>query len=82
MRIWVDADACPRPIREILYRAAERATVQTVFVANRLVQIPRSAYISVLRVAFGQDMADNEIVRRLDPGDLVITADIPLASCP
>jgi hypothetical protein len=80
MRIWVDADACPRPIREILYRAAERATVQIVFVANRLVQIPRSAYISALRVAFGQDVADNEIVRRLAPGDLVITADIPLAA--
>jgi hypothetical protein len=80
MRIWVDADACPRPIREILYRAAERTTVQTVFVANRLIQTPRSTYISVLRVAFGQDMADNEIVRRLAPGDLVITADIPLAA--
>jgi hypothetical protein len=80
MRIWVDADACPRPIREILYRAAERATVQIVFVANRLVQIPRSAYISALRVAFGQDVADNEIVRRLAPGDLVVTADIPLAA--
>jgi uncharacterized protein YaiI (UPF0178 family) len=63
-----------------LYRAAERATVQIVFVANRLVQIPRSAYISALRVAFGQDVADNEIVRRLAPGDLVITADIPLAA--
>ncbi len=80
MRIWVDADACPRPIREILFRAAERATVQIVFVANRLVQIPRSAYISALRVAFGQDVADNEIVRRLAPGDLVVTADIPLAA--
>jgi uncharacterized protein len=80
MRIWVDADACPRPIREILCRAAERATVQIVFVANRLVQIPRSAYISALRVAFGQDVADNEIVRRLAPGDLVVTADIPLAA--
>lgn len=80
MRIWVDADACPRPIREILYRAAERAAVQIVFVANRLIQIPRSAYISALRVAFGQDVADNEIVRRLAPGDLVVTADIPLAA--
>ncbi len=80
MQIWVDADACPNPIKEILFRAAERAKVPTVFVANRLVQIPRSAYISALRVAFGQDMADHEIVRRLAPGDLVITADIPLAS--
>ncbi len=80
MQIWVDADACPRPIREILFRAAERAATQAVFVANRLVQIPRSDYISSLRVAFGQDMADHEIVRRLQPGDLVITADIPLAA--
>lgn len=80
MQIWVDADACPKPIREILFRAAERAAVQTVFVANRLVQIPRSAYISTIRVAFGQDVADNEIVRRLVVGDLVITADIPLAA--
>lgn len=80
MRIWVDADACPRPIREILFRAAERAMVQTVFVANRLVQIPRSAHVSFLRVASGQDVADKEIVRRLAPGDLVITADIPLAA--
>ncbi|MDP3479986.1 MAG: YaiI/YqxD family protein [Desulfoprunum sp.] len=80
MQIWVDADACPKPIREILFRAAERAAVHTVFVANRLVQIPRSVHISSLRVAFGQDMADHEIVRRLASGDLVITADIPLAA--
>lgn len=80
MQIWVDADACPNPIKEILFRAAERAKVPMVFVANHLVQIPRSAYISALRVAFGQDMADHEIVRRLAPGDLVITADIPLAA--
>ncbi len=80
MHIWVDADACPRPIREILFRAAQRAAVQTVFVANRLMQTPRSDYISSLRVAFGQDVADNEIVRRLEAGDLVITADIPLAA--
>jgi uncharacterized protein len=80
MKIWVDADACPKPIKEILFRAAERTAVQTVFVANRLVQIPKSAHISALRVAFGQDVADNEIVRRLAAGDLVITADIPLAA--
>ncbi|MGW8159176.1 MAG: YaiI/YqxD family protein [Desulfoprunum sp.] len=80
MRIWVDADACPRPIRDILLRAAERAKVETVFVANRLVRIPRTAHVSFLRVASGQDVADQEIVRRLAPGDLVITADIPLAA--
>jgi uncharacterized protein len=80
MQIWVDADACPRPIRDVLFRAAERAAVRAVFVANRLVQIPRSLYISTLRVAFGQDKADHEIVRLLRPGDLVITADIPLAA--
>lgn len=80
MRIWVDADACPRPIREILIRAAERALVETVFVANRLVQLPRSAHVSSLRVASGRDVADQEIVRLLAPGDLVITADIPLAA--
>jgi uncharacterized protein len=80
MKIWVDADACPKPIKEILFRAAERTAVQTVFVANRPVQIPRSAHISTLRVASGQDVADNEIVRQLAAGDLVITADIPLAA--
>jgi uncharacterized protein len=80
MRIWVDADACPKPIKDILFRAAERTAVQTVFVANRSLQIPRSAYISVLRVALGQDVADNEIVKLLATGDLVITADIPLAA--
>lgn len=80
MQIWVDADACPKPIKEILFRAADRAAVQMVFVANRLLQTPRSAYISTVRVAFGQDMADHEIVKRLLPGDLVITADIPLAA--
>ncbi len=80
MKIWVDADACPKPIKEILFRAAERAAVQTVFVANRPVQIPRSVYISAVRVSFGQDVADNEIVKGLTAGDLVITADIPLAA--
>jgi uncharacterized protein YaiI (UPF0178 family) len=79
-QIWVDADACPRPIKEILFRAAERVGVRMVFVANRPVQIPRSTNIFTLRVAFGRDMADHEIVRPLVPGDLVITADIPLAA--
>ncbi len=80
MKIWVDADACPKPIKEIVFRAAERAAVQTVFVANQFVRIPRSVYISAVRVSFGKDVADNEIVKCLTAGDLVITADIPLAA--
>jgi uncharacterized protein YaiI (UPF0178 family) len=80
MPIWVDADACPRVIKEILFRAAERTAVQVTLVANRLLHTPPSRYISALQVADGFDVADSEIVRRLEPGDLVITADIPLAA--
>ncbi|MGD9851631.1 MAG: YaiI/YqxD family protein [Nitrospirales bacterium] len=80
MPIWVDADACPKVIKEILFRAAERAAVQVTLVANRLLHTPTSAYISALQVADGFDVADSEIVRRLEAGDLVITADIPLAA--
>lgn len=80
MKIWVDADACPAAIREILCRAAARAAVQTTFVANRPVRLPAVRHVDSLQVAAGYDVADNEIVRRLQPGDLVITADIPLAA--
>ena len=80
MRIWVDADACPNPIKEILFRAAQRTGIQLTLIANHQVQIPKSRHISFLRVASGFDVADNEIVKRLDPGDLVITSDIPLAA--
>lgn len=80
MRIWVDADACPVPIREILFRAAERTGVQVTLVANDPPWTPRSRWIDSLRVAPGFDVADNEIVRRMGPGDLVVTADIPLAA--
>jgi uncharacterized protein len=80
MPIWVDADACPRVIKEILFRAAERTAVQVTLVANRLLYCPPSRYISALQVADGFDVADFEIVRRLQAGDLVITADIPLAA--
>ena len=80
MPIWVDADACPKVIKEILFRAAERAAVQMTLVANRLLYIPPSRYISALQVVDGFDVADSEIVRRLEAGDLVITADIPLAA--
>jgi len=80
MTIWVDADACPKVIKEILFRAAERTAVQVTLVANRLLYTPPSRFISALQVADGFDVADSEIVRRLEAGDLVITADIPLAA--
>ncbi|MEE9232501.1 MAG: YaiI/YqxD family protein [Nitrospirales bacterium] len=80
MPIWVDADACPKVIKEILYRAAERTAVPVTLVANRLLHTPSSPYISALQVADGFDVADSEIVKRLEAGDLVITADIPLAA--
>jgi len=78
--IWVDADACPIVIKDILFRAAERTKIQTTLVANQAIRIPPSAHISFLRVTQGYDEADNEIVKRLQAGDLVITADIPLAA--
>jgi uncharacterized protein YaiI (UPF0178 family) len=80
MKIWVDADACPNPIKEILFRAAERTGIALALIANHEVKVPPSRHISFLRVASGFDVADDEIVRRLDPGDLVITGDIPLAA--
>ena len=80
MKIWVDADACPVVIKDILYRAAERTGVPLTLVANQQIAIPRSRYIKFVRVASGFDVADNEIVKRLDAGDLVITSDIPLAA--
>ena len=80
MKIWVDADACPAVIKEILFKAAERTGVQLTLVANQKVQIPRSRVISFVQVASGFDVADNEIVKWLEPGDLVITGDIPLAA--
>jgi len=80
MKIWVDADACPNPIKEILFRAAERTGLELVLVANHDVRIKPSRHISFLRVSAGFDVADNEIVRRLAAGDLVITSDIPLAA--
>ena len=80
MHIWVDADACPLAIKEILYRAAERTQLPMTLVANKLLGTPRSPWIHSLQVARGFDVADNEIAKRLQPGDLVITADIPLAS--
>jgi uncharacterized protein YaiI (UPF0178 family) len=80
MQIWVDADACPKPIKDILFRVAERTAIITTLVANHALSIPPSRYIRMLQVKSGYDVADNEIVNRLSVGDLVITADIPLAS--
>ena len=80
MRIWVDADACPRVVKEILFRAAERLRVSLVRVANQPVVVPRSPHIRALCVSAGFDAADNRIVRELEPADLVVTADIPLAA--
>lgn len=80
MKIWVDADACPVVIKEILYRAAERTGVQLTLVANQALQPPISSHINTLQVPKGFDVADDEIVKRLSAGDLVITSDIPLAA--
>ena len=79
MQIWVDADACPVVIKEILFRAAERTRTPLTLVANQYIKAPRSKYITCLQVMQGFDVADNEIVKRVAPGDLVITNDIPLA---
>lgn len=78
--IWVDADACPKVIKEILYRAADRVAVPVTLVANQPLQIPRSRHIRLVQVAAGFDVADNHIVQQAESGDLVITADIPLAA--
>jgi uncharacterized protein YaiI (UPF0178 family) len=79
-QIWVDADACPAPVKEILFRAAERAQVQVTLVANQALRTPPSRWVRSIQVAGGFDVADNEIVRRLNAGDLVVTQDIPLAA--
>ncbi len=80
MKIWVDADACPVAIKEILYRAAERTRVIMTLVANQAVRVPLSPWIKTIKVCAGSDVADMEIVKRLNSGDLVITGDIPLAA--
>ncbi len=78
--IWVDADACPRVIKEVLYRVAQRTGITVTLVANQPLTVPRLPNLKVLQVPPGFDVADNEIVRRAAAGDLVITADIPLAA--
>jgi len=80
MPIWVDADACPNPIKEILFRAAERARIEVVLVANQPLRTPRSRFVRALQVPSGFDVADDHIVGQVASGDLVITADIPLAA--
>ncbi len=80
MHIWVDADACPGVVKEILYRAVQRVQIPLTLVANQPLNTPPSPIIKSVQVARGFDQADNHIVDRLEPGDLVITADIPLAA--
>ncbi len=80
MKIWVDADACPNVIKEVLFRAADRTQTPLTLVANQPMRTPASKYIDSIQVHAGFDVADNEIVKRLQPDDLVITADIPLAA--
>lgn len=79
MDIWVDADACPVVIKEILFRAATRTKTKVTLVSNQNIRTPNSKYVSTLRVMRGFDVADNEIVKRVRKGDLVVTSDIPLA---
>ena len=80
MKIWIDADACPVVIKEILFRAAERTKRQLILIANHPLYIPPSPFIRMQQVESGFDVADNEIVKRVESGDLVITSDIPLAA--
>ena len=80
MPIWVDADACPKPVKEILFRAAERTGETLTLVANHPMAVPRRPNVRLLQVPGGFDVADAEIMGRVEPGDLVVTADIPLAA--
>lgn len=80
MKIWVDADSCPVVIKEIIFRAAERTKTETTLIANQPIRIPKSRFIKMFQVPQGFDVADDEIVKRLEAGDLVITSDIPLAA--
>jgi len=79
-QVWVDADACPGPVREMLFRAAERARVQVTFIANQWLRTPPSRYLRAVQVQGGFDVADDAIAERAGPGDLVVTQDIPLAA--
>ncbi len=80
MVIWVDADACPAQIKQILFRAADRVRVRTVLVANHALRVPKSAFIEARQVEAGFDVADARILAQVGAGDLVVTADVPLAA--
>lgn len=80
MKIWVDADACPAAIKDILFRTAKRLEVEMVLVANQSMHVPKSAFIRLMMVPHGADIADNKIVELMQPGNVVITGDIPLAA--
>jgi len=80
VHIWVDADACPKPVKEILFRAADRTGIAVTLIANQMLAVPRSPHIRALQVPKGFDVADDEIARRVEAGDLVVTSDIPLAA--
>jgi uncharacterized protein YaiI (UPF0178 family) len=80
MKIWIDADACPKPVKEIVFRAAERLGVETILVANQFLRVPPSRHIRAIQVSGGFDVADDYIVQHAEPGDLAVTADIPLAA--
>ncbi|MFL5273341.1 MAG: YaiI/YqxD family protein [Anaeromyxobacteraceae bacterium] len=80
MKIYVDADACPAPVKEIVVRAAQRLAMSAIFVANRSIRLPPSPHVSTVRVGMGLDVADGYIAKAAEAGDLAITADIPLAA--
>jgi len=80
MQIWVDADACPRDAKELIYKTAKRTKIKTTFVANQQIRVPGSKYLETVLVKSGANVADQKIVELMEPGDLVITADIPLAA--
>jgi uncharacterized protein YaiI (UPF0178 family) len=80
MKIWVDADACPGPVRDILIRAADRLRIPAVFVANKRLSLPRSPWVSTVQVGAGLDVADGHIAAAAVAGDLAMTQDIPLAA--
>ena len=80
MKIWVDADACPKPVKDILFRLAERIEIMVTLVANQGTRLPDSPFIKLIQVGHGADVADDEIINMCEAGDLIITADIPLAA--
>jgi len=80
MKLWVDADACPREVKDVIFRAAERLQIACVLVSNSDLRLPRSSFVSSVRVGAGLDVADKYIVEHAEPGDLAVTADIPLAA--